>query len=362
MTGSDRPRHDATPCSPSSATIRATWSSSRPTAKPGDFGGFAPMVFEHAAKGDTVAERILDKAIADVEASLDVLDLGGDDPLCLLGGLAPLYAPRLSARYRALLKPPLQDALGGAVQMAVRLFASARRRRRWLTPPNTSSPRCKDSAQKRRAALSAAQEEHRGRGQSRHDRPRRRAALRARHRGQGRHVARHRAQGGAGSGARAASSSSGMAPAPSSRRASKRVEQSLSRLTSFTEDMARRGMAVRSDWLDRGLYPPSPDEMMVLGLSSKRTGGAGQPAAHRQRHAAGHRARLAVGRACCPTRKRSARRSMRRSERPATGPCAPCSAYRPPISARPTRSAARSAGQARPASTSNAFPISPAAR
>jgi GntR family transcriptional regulator len=48
-----------------------------------------------------------------------------------------------------------------------------------------------------------------------------------------------------------------------------RVEQSLSLLTSFTEDMARRGMAVRSEWLDRGIYPPSPAEMMVLGLSSK---------------------------------------------------------------------------------------------
>lgn len=47
-----------------------------------------------------------------------------------------------------------------------------------------------------------------------------------------------------------------------------RVEQSLSRLTSFTEDMARRGMSVHSVWLDRGLYAPSPEEMMVLGLSS----------------------------------------------------------------------------------------------
>lgn len=47
-----------------------------------------------------------------------------------------------------------------------------------------------------------------------------------------------------------------------------RVEQSLSLLTSFTEDMARRGMAVRSAWLDRGIYAPSPEEMMVLGLSS----------------------------------------------------------------------------------------------
>jgi GntR family transcriptional regulator len=47
-----------------------------------------------------------------------------------------------------------------------------------------------------------------------------------------------------------------------------RVEQSLSRLTSFTEDMARRGMSVRSEWLERGLYAPSPEEMMVLGLAS----------------------------------------------------------------------------------------------
>lgn len=48
-----------------------------------------------------------------------------------------------------------------------------------------------------------------------------------------------------------------------------RVEQSLSRLTSFTEDMARRGMKVRSEWLERGVHPPSPAEMMVLGLSSR---------------------------------------------------------------------------------------------
>jgi len=47
-----------------------------------------------------------------------------------------------------------------------------------------------------------------------------------------------------------------------------RVEQSLSQLTSFAEDMARRGMDVRSVWLDRGLYAPSPEETVALGLSS----------------------------------------------------------------------------------------------
>ena len=46
-----------------------------------------------------------------------------------------------------------------------------------------------------------------------------------------------------------------------------RVEQSLSKLTSFTEDMARRGLITRSVWLNRGVYSPSPDETMALGLT-----------------------------------------------------------------------------------------------
>ncbi|MEZ5912704.1 MAG: GntR family transcriptional regulator [Paracoccaceae bacterium] len=48
----------------------------------------------------------------------------------------------------------------------------------------------------------------------------------------------------------------------------RRVEQSLSRLTSFTEDMARRGMATQSHWLERGLYMPSPHEVVALGLAA----------------------------------------------------------------------------------------------
>lgn len=47
-----------------------------------------------------------------------------------------------------------------------------------------------------------------------------------------------------------------------------RVEQSLSRLTSFSEDMARRGLAVRSVWLERGVFAALPDEAMALGLGT----------------------------------------------------------------------------------------------
>jgi len=94
------------------------------TAKPGDFGGFAPMVFDHAAKGDVVAAKILQRAVRSIEDSLRVLQLKPGDPLCLLGGLASLYMPLLPQPVRDLVKPPLRDALGGAVSMAARLFRS----------------------------------------------------------------------------------------------------------------------------------------------------------------------------------------------------------------------------------------------
>lgn len=47
-----------------------------------------------------------------------------------------------------------------------------------------------------------------------------------------------------------------------------RVEQSLSALTSFTEDMARRGKTATSEWMERGIFAPSPEETFNLGLSS----------------------------------------------------------------------------------------------
>jgi glucosamine kinase len=94
-------------------------------AKPGDFGSYAPMVFDHAERGDIVANAIVARAIAAIEAALAALHLAPGNPLCLLGGLAPLYGPRLSDAYRTLLRDPRQDALGGAVSMAVRFFRSA---------------------------------------------------------------------------------------------------------------------------------------------------------------------------------------------------------------------------------------------
>ena len=46
-----------------------------------------------------------------------------------------------------------------------------------------------------------------------------------------------------------------------------RVEQSLLKLTSFTEDMAARGMATSSIWLERGIARGSLRETEMLGLA-----------------------------------------------------------------------------------------------
>lgn len=47
-----------------------------------------------------------------------------------------------------------------------------------------------------------------------------------------------------------------------------RLEQALSLLTSFTEDMARRGRSVESHWIARGLHAAAPEEVMALGLAA----------------------------------------------------------------------------------------------
>ncbi|MCA3443420.1 MAG: GntR family transcriptional regulator [Rhodobacter sp.] len=47
-----------------------------------------------------------------------------------------------------------------------------------------------------------------------------------------------------------------------------RLEQALSLLTSFSEDMKRRGRSVESVWLGRALHVPAPEEVMALGLGA----------------------------------------------------------------------------------------------
>ena len=47
----------------------------------------------------------------------------------------------------------------------------------------------------------------------------------------------------------------------------RRIEQPLSRLTSFSEDMQLRGIKTDADWLDRSCGLPTPEEALKLSIS-----------------------------------------------------------------------------------------------
>lgn len=74
-----------------------------------------------------------------------------------------------------------------------------------------------------------------------------------------------------------------------------RLEQALSLLTSFTEDMARRGKSVESTWLSRAIHAPAPEEVMALGL------GAGDRVARLERVRRSDGVPLAIERASLST-------------------------------------------------------------
>lgn len=74
-----------------------------------------------------------------------------------------------------------------------------------------------------------------------------------------------------------------------------RLEQALSLLTSFTEDMARRGKSVESTWLSRAIHSPAPEEIMALGL------GAGDRVARLERVRRSDGVPLAIERASLST-------------------------------------------------------------
>ena len=92
-------------------------------SKPGDFGRYAPLVFDHARRNDPQAIAIVEAGALSVNQSLDaIMALAGAPQLCLLGGLAPLYPQWLSERHRAILVEAQADALTGAVALAANRY------------------------------------------------------------------------------------------------------------------------------------------------------------------------------------------------------------------------------------------------
>lgn len=87
-------------------------------ASPADFARLAPRVIEAAAAGDPAAAAILEAAQADVARAIDRLMADRPVPVCFLGGLGPVFAARLAARYAGLIREPLGTGLDGALLMA----------------------------------------------------------------------------------------------------------------------------------------------------------------------------------------------------------------------------------------------------
>src|SRR5262249_45472216 len=96
-------------------------------AVPGDFATFAPMLFEYAGRGDSVASAIVMEAVEDLEETIRVLIDPGKLSFCLLGGLAASYSKRLSAALQKRERLPEGNALSGALSMAVSMFGHAQK-------------------------------------------------------------------------------------------------------------------------------------------------------------------------------------------------------------------------------------------
>ena len=87
-------------------------------ARPGDFGGFAPLALEHAGAGDPVAASVVAWSAADLADHVRRLRGLGAPSVCLMGGLARPIAPWLPPWAQAVLAEPEGDALEGALLMA----------------------------------------------------------------------------------------------------------------------------------------------------------------------------------------------------------------------------------------------------
>lgn len=94
------------------------------TARPADFARYAPLVFESADQGDTVAMSVVAGAVADVNAALGAIVWDECNHLCLTGGLAENYQHRLAQKFIRILQPVRGNALAGAVELAVETFVT----------------------------------------------------------------------------------------------------------------------------------------------------------------------------------------------------------------------------------------------
>lgn len=99
------------------------WSES---ATPAQYGGLAPIVFDHAGDNDPVALALLENLAADIDRYIRRLIALGAPGVCLMGGLGPYIKPWLAADVAAALQDPRLDPLDGAALLALSQHAVLR--------------------------------------------------------------------------------------------------------------------------------------------------------------------------------------------------------------------------------------------
>ncbi len=87
-------------------------------ATPADYASFAPLVLDHARKGDPLGQDLMAEAASAVSRIGHRLLQLGAVRLCTFGGLAEPLNPWLDPNIRAVLVAPQADALDGAILLA----------------------------------------------------------------------------------------------------------------------------------------------------------------------------------------------------------------------------------------------------
>jgi glucosamine kinase len=96
------------------------------SARPGDYGVFAPRVFAHAARGDATALAIVGSAARAIGALARRALALGAERVALVGGVGEALRPYFAPEISALLTRPLHDATDGAILMAGGLVSTGK--------------------------------------------------------------------------------------------------------------------------------------------------------------------------------------------------------------------------------------------
>lgn len=96
------------------------------TARPRDYGRFAPWITAAARENDPGARELMQSGADYISKALRALGWKPGDPLCLSGGVGPQYQPFLPPDMAACVTAPKGSGLDGALALAARIGRGAK--------------------------------------------------------------------------------------------------------------------------------------------------------------------------------------------------------------------------------------------